>query len=286
MEVVEEEHVQQVLIKGKRTKRHRPLSELPPLTLTMSSSSSGGASDDVYTTSLELEFARESTEEEEDMANCLILLAQGYNRSVLQTGSKRYRDVTEKAVVGASAGAEGFYVYECKTCNKCFSSFQALGGHRASHKKPRLAEEKKAMMMLFDQHQHHDQESSVLNSNITSSSSLNLQIGNHNHNNNNKVSKIHECSICGSEFASGQALGGHMRRHRSTTTTVSTTTPAESTRIMPDTQPTPPKKMRTVFSLDLNLPAPEDDRDSKLSFVTKQQSLLFSSAHALVDCHY
>ncbi|KAJ4743825.1 Zinc finger family protein [Rhynchospora pubera] len=32
-------------------------------------------------------------------------------------------------------------VFECKTCNKQFSSFQALGGHRASHKKPRLAGE-------------------------------------------------------------------------------------------------------------------------------------------------
>ncbi|KAI4984895.1 hypothetical protein ZWY2020_017525 [Hordeum vulgare] len=28
---------------------------------------------------------------------------------------------------------------ECKTCNKCFPTFQALGSHRASHKKPRLA---------------------------------------------------------------------------------------------------------------------------------------------------
>jgi C2H2-type zinc finger len=32
-------------------------------------------------------------------------------------------------------------VFECKTCNKQFSSFQALGGHRASHKKPRLVGE-------------------------------------------------------------------------------------------------------------------------------------------------
>ncbi|WOL04675.1 zinc finger protein ZAT12-like [Canna indica] len=30
-------------------------------------------------------------------------------------------------------------VFECKTCNRRFPSFQALGGHRASHKKPRLA---------------------------------------------------------------------------------------------------------------------------------------------------
>uniref|UniRef100_A0ACD5YGZ5 Uncharacterized protein n=1 Tax=Avena sativa TaxID=4498 RepID=A0ACD5YGZ5_AVESA len=31
-------------------------------------------------------------------------------------------------------------MFECKTCNRQFPSFQALGGHRASHKKPRLAD--------------------------------------------------------------------------------------------------------------------------------------------------
>ncbi|CAN4105930.1 unnamed protein product [Withania somnifera] len=70
-------------------------------------------------------------------------------------------------------------VFECKTCNRQFSSFQALGGHRASHKKPRLMGE------------------------------LNFQL---------PISppkpKTHECSICGLEFPIGQALGGHMRRHR------------------------------------------------------------------------
>ncbi|KAG9151422.1 hypothetical protein Leryth_020985 [Lithospermum erythrorhizon] len=30
-------------------------------------------------------------------------------------------------------------VFECKTCNKAFYSFQALGGHRASHNKPSSA---------------------------------------------------------------------------------------------------------------------------------------------------
>ncbi|XVF05563.1 hypothetical protein REPUB_Repub05bG0183000 [Reevesia pubescens] len=68
-----------------------------------------------------------------------------------------------------------------KTCNKRFSSFQALGGHRASHKKPRL----------------------------TGGSDLIPDIPV-----SPKKPKTHECSICGLEFAIGQALGGHMRRHR------------------------------------------------------------------------
>ncbi|WP_423797087.1 C2H2-type zinc finger protein, partial [Mycobacterium tuberculosis] len=70
-----------------------------------------------------------------------------------------------------------------KTCNRKFSSFQALGGHSASHKKPK---------------------SSLDGNNQASIVS-------------NKA-KVHECSICGVEFAIGQALGGHMRRHRAAAT--------------------------------------------------------------------
>ncbi|XP_027367434.1 zinc finger protein ZAT11-like [Abrus precatorius] len=72
-------------------------------------------------------------------------------------------------------------VFECKTCNRQFPSFQALGGHRASHKKPRLLGEGDNQQLLLD---------------------------------SPPKPKTHECSICGLEFAIGQALGGHMRRHR------------------------------------------------------------------------
>ena len=68
-------------------------------------------------------------------------------------------------------------VFECKTCNRQFPSFQALGGHRASHKKPRLAD------------------------------GVDAAAG--------EPPKVHGCSICGlAEFAIGQALGGHMCRRR------------------------------------------------------------------------
>ncbi|KAK4750214.1 hypothetical protein SAY87_027663 [Trapa incisa] len=71
-------------------------------------------------------------------------------------------------------------VFECKTCSRRFSSFQALGGHRASHKKPRSSRTP----------EDHGSAGSHIKR------------------------KTHECSVCGLEFAVGQALGGHMRRHR------------------------------------------------------------------------
>lgn len=103
----------------------------------------------------------------DDMANCLMLLTKvGQQTADDQTKLDR--------------------VFSCKTCNKIFSSFQALGGHRASHKKPRLITSPSGdIINPLDQ--------------IPVSP---------------KKPKTHECSICGLEFAIGQALGGHMRRHR------------------------------------------------------------------------
>ncbi|GMI80689.1 hypothetical protein like AT2G28710 [Hibiscus trionum] len=101
------------------------------------------------------------------LANCLILLSQG--------GNNYY----PHAIFNTNDGNPS-RVFECRTCNRQFTSFQALGGHRASHKKPRLI--------------HGDSGSTE--------------------NQPPAKPKTHECSICGLEFAIGQALGGHMRRHR------------------------------------------------------------------------
>ncbi|KAH7512025.1 zinc finger protein ZAT5 [Ziziphus jujuba] len=306
------------MIKGKRTKRQRPLS---PLALTMASCSSGdngGESGRVVsensggivdggvitaspTTSND--FAAESTEEEEDMANCLILLARGYTTT---TGRKiRGQPVTSSSTMtmsggtkggGGGGGGGGMYVYQCKTCNRCFPSFQALGGHRASHKKPKAAsnnnnnnvlDDKKGLVFMeAAEHVDHFNHAST---------ALSLQISNRgvSGHSQSKANKLHECSICGAEFTSGQALGGHMRRHRTfmntstatTTTTTTTTTLSVGTSTSPESQES--KKARNVnLQLDLNLPAPEDDRrENKFPFTAKEQVIVFS-ASPLVDCHY
>ena len=97
-----------------------------------------------------------------NMANVLMLLsrgAHGDNRRETEAAAHRR-------------------VFECKTCSRQFPSFQALGGHRASHKKTRLSDDSNRLSAVATK------------------------------------PKVHECSICGLEFAIGQALGGHMRRHR------------------------------------------------------------------------
>ncbi|GAB2222656.1 hypothetical protein Droror1_Dr00016776 [Drosera rotundifolia] len=202
---------------------------------------------------------RDSTttpEQEEDMANCLILLAQGQSRfppfdhqkSSAIPPVSQHQPIGQKYTsrrfmeTGTSSGTAGYYVYECRTCGKTFPSFQALGGHRASHKKPKTAAAAAAareeeMIMARQRHQQSnffisDGEGSPRD---TISASLSLQLntntnrssfvngGNHNyshhHNNSNNTTnknkpRVHECAICGAEFSSGQALGGHMRRHR------------------------------------------------------------------------
>ncbi|XP_050383099.1 zinc finger protein ZAT5-like [Argentina anserina] len=313
---LEEDHQSQMMIiKGKRTKRPR-LSSPTVLAATVSSSSSPGGGDDVdedhhhqlgimstpirvsdqddettASPATSAEFTEMSTTEEEDMANCLILLAQSGQKQIrkLQEQQQQQLPLQQqpiKAVAAAADTAPGLYVYECKTCNRCFSSFQALGGHRASHKKPKTsnvintaqAQPKKALSFMEEQNEYDRQ----FNNNTTSTT-LSLQISNRGFG-NSKGTKVHECSVCGAEFTSGQALGGHMRRHR----TLMNPTTAVPTMGSPQSQLSN-KRPRSVLELDLNLPAPEEERleMTKLPFSSskKEQVIVFSAA-PLVGCHY
>ncbi|GMI71186.1 hypothetical protein like AT5G03510 [Hibiscus trionum] len=258
------------IIKGKRSKRPRQLS---PLSLgmvsspTMTSSSGGDDSRGFASPGTSVELA-ESTEEDEDMANCLILLARGH-----QTRKSPPRPVS---IATTSKTVTGVYAHQCKTCNRCFPSFQALGGHRASHKKPKVAdddENNKGLMFVKEDDVHPPFD----NMNTT----LSLQITNKPVLGHGSKPKVHECSICGAEFSSGQALGGHMRRHRSLNNVPTTTTTSVGTKILRPESEDKSKKPTTVLQLDLNLPAPEDDH-----LASKQEKLLLFSASSLVDCHY
>lgn len=262
-----------IMVKGKRSKRQR-LSPSPALLLASSSPSTSSGS---------------VTEEEEDMvmANCLILLAQGPeldtavkddNNNNNNNNKPSSRKFTETATT--TDGKAGFYVYECKDCKKCFPSFQALGGHRTSHKRKRdagVAEEDELLKF------------SINSSSFVAAKPLGLMpSSNNNINNNNNVlslkMRVHECSICGAEFSSGQALGGHMRRHR----------PGSVPEVVAET-----KKEKSLLSLDLNLPAPSEDHRGDggetamkemakpaFSCANKRPPPLLLLSSAMVDCHY
>ncbi|KAK4790386.1 hypothetical protein SAY86_017690 [Trapa natans] len=289
------------IVKGKRTKRQRPQSPVP-FEVADSSPTTATSSAELFST---------TTEEEEDMANCLILLAQGRHEyfpsqpvcppPVVSTfdepaaaaapkfTSRRYLETAT-----STGSRAGYYVYQCKTCDRTFPSFQALGGHRASHKKPknnsggRFADslglpsptsvERKQIFTLLPSPPE-DEEGQ-----FRKFSSLSLQLGNCNNNNVNRNNgnggKVHECSICGAEFTSGQALGGHMRRHRATPIGISIhnaiPSPAGAITALslanfggleepspPPTQAADPTKADNLsLDLDLNLPASAHDHQA------------------------
>ncbi|KAK9283819.1 hypothetical protein L1049_012073 [Liquidambar formosana] len=155
--------------------------------------------------------SREGEVDSISMANCLMLLSRGADFDSMTGSPSR--------------------VFECKTCNRQFPSFQALGGHRASHKKPRL-------LMGGDA----NDQTQLQNSPVKP--------------------KTHECSICGLEFAIGQALGGHMRRHRA-----SMNENQAPLSLCPPVQVVPVVKKsnsRRVLCLDLNLTPMENDLEFRL----------------------
>ncbi|KAJ0243998.1 C2H2-type zinc finger family protein [Hirschfeldia incana] len=257
-----------LLVKGKRTKRQRSAS--PHMN---TESVSGVCSQERSLEAREegageVEFQR-ATDEDQDMANCLMLLSQGHkakdsdehlpNPKIDFLSSKR-------PVASLGLGLEG--VYQCKTCDKSFHSFQALGGHRASHKKPKVG----AIVLKCDEKKSSSAVETVENA-VVVGSFLSLQVTSND--GNKKQEKTHECSICKAQFSSGQALGGHMRRHRGLIVNANATSSHHQESIRP----------KNFLELDLNLPTPEDE--SKFVFASKDQILLFTAtSNYLIDCHH
>ncbi|GJM86361.1 hypothetical protein PR202_ga02214 [Eleusine coracana subsp. coracana] len=134
-------------------------------------------------------------------------------------------------------------LFECKACKKVFTSHQALGGHRASHKKVKgcyaakldsnqqpsvsspAAPNENIKANNADGNPINCGSSAVVMATATAAAlettaattqfdeppavSLSPPV--------KKKGKVHECSICHRVFMSGQALGGHKRCHWLTT---------------------------------------------------------------------
>ncbi|CAN8254119.1 unnamed protein product [Cochlearia groenlandica] len=121
------------------------------------------------------------TTTEEDLAFCLMMLSRDQwkkNRASNEVAEENETEEEESRKMNRIITKGNRY--KCETCGKEFKSYQALGGHRASHKKNRALSNKT----------EHRRETEYV-----------------------KVKRAHECPICLRIFASGQALGGHKRSH-------------------------------------------------------------------------
>jgi hypothetical protein len=348
-----------VVVKGKRSKRQRV--HAPPVVVeaaaaapewsssAASAATAPGGDDSGLATATSPSAADEAasaagyclTKEDEDTALCLMLLAHGEpavagkddGGGTVAVAGKEASRFRSRRLAANDGAASGEYVYECKTCNKCFPSFQALGGHRTSHKKPRLllppvppqppqetdhllapapaaaveptdtspppppttttregaadATVLAIPVAVAPKQEGQDAGAAAVPIAIAmaiavaaSSSSVGSAKQHH--------PRVHECSICGAEFGSGQALGGHMRRHRPLV-------PAAAAASRDNLHA--PRKEKSLLELDLNLPAPCNEADApeltspRFAFAVADRPpapLPFPPAtpSALVDCHY
>ncbi|GMI66938.1 hypothetical protein HRI_000363100 [Hibiscus trionum] len=187
--------------------------------------------------------------EEEDVANCLMMLSNATVVVPFLTEPEESCALPSVHMDKAKGVAKG--LFECKACKKVFNSHQALGGHRASHKKVKgcfaarldndhngkddgLADEDRDEFFLTKPTFRVDTLAST----------------------SKKKSKVHECSICHRVFSSGQALGGHKRCHWITSnppvdhisSSIKQIQQTQRSRVVGDSE-----------QLDLNLPAPTNE---------------------------
>ncbi|KAK4748354.1 hypothetical protein SAY87_014940 [Trapa incisa] len=166
-----------------------------------------------------------SPTEEEYLALCLMMLSRGCRPS---SRSAAPAPLPQPASVAPEVTARSSF--RCPVCDKAFSSYQALGGHKASHRV------KQSHSSAGD-----DQSTSANSSAAATTSSS---------------GKAHVCTICHKSFPTGQALGGHKRCHYeggpSNSTTITAVAASEGTG---STRTHSQSLSLSRHNFDLNLPA-------------------------------
>ncbi|KZV32853.1 hypothetical protein F511_18742 [Dorcoceras hygrometricum] len=179
----------------------------------------------------------------EDVAYCLMMLSRDRwekDENKINLRGERYRfgddfcGDSDASKVGKNK-VRG--KYRCETCNKLFRSYQALGGHMASHKK------------MTSSPSNHESSSEMADSGGGSAAGV-------------EEEKVHECPFCERVFSSGQALGGHKRSHFVRGGGISRTNMVRPVVSTPDESISRNGKH---LKLDLNLPAPVQGDEDEMS---------------------
>ncbi|KAK7280266.1 hypothetical protein RJT34_25328 [Clitoria ternatea] len=167
-----------------------------------------------------------SSTEEEYLALCLIMLAE--------SGNKINTNTTNNIKLPSPPQQQPQPVkltHRCSVCNKAFPSYQALGGHKASHRKS--SSETTAIAPAA---------SVTTNENLSTSTV--------------SGGRMHECSICHKSFPTGQALGGHKRCHYDGGNANNNHSNANNSSSVTSSDGGAGSSSQTLRGFDLNLPAP------------------------------
>uniref|UniRef100_A0A0E0D2J5 C2H2-type domain-containing protein n=1 Tax=Oryza meridionalis TaxID=40149 RepID=A0A0E0D2J5_9ORYZ len=176
-------------------------------------------------TALSLGLPTPAINKEEYLAICLAALAgTRAGKALVGVGGQQQVQACNKWLCPAPAAPEELR-FRCTVCGKAFASYQALGGHKSSHRKPPSPGDHYGAAAAAQQL------SSAGDSKEDSALSAAGSTG------------PHRCTICRRSFATGQALGGHKRCHYWDGTSVSVSVSASAS---------------AVRNFDLNLmPLPE-----------------------------
>ncbi|CAN1267080.1 Zinc finger protein ZAT9 [Linum perenne] len=165
-------------------------------------------------------------EEELEVALSLLMMSRDQLRDLMLTNN------SAAAVEDGGGGDDDGGRFRCEKCNRGFRSYQALGGHRASHSsRPRIEDDDDEDYRIVDE-EDDGGEIRVAPPPVEAAEGIVRR-------------RVFRCSICDKEFDSGQALGGHKKVHFGSGGGYETS------------------KKRRLLSIDLNSPAPggDDDRE-------------------------
>nr|CAB3500426.1 unnamed protein product [Digitaria exilis] len=138
--------------------------------------------------------------------------------------------------------------FRCAVCGKAFASYQALGGHKSSHRKPPTPEQHAAAVAAA---------AAAADSEETTTSSGGAAA---------TGGGPHRCTICRKGFATGQALGGHKRCHYWDGSSVSVSLSSASA------SGTGSSAVTVMRNFDLNLmPVPESSGSGMRRWVEEEE---------------